>query len=108
MKNLIATLALLSALVVATPAFALDLHGARRDGTLGEKADGYVTVLKAGGEAQSLADEVNAKRRAEYARIAAENGQSVDVTAHIAAGEIAKKLPTGARYQGEDGSWKTK
>ena len=80
------------ALIIAVPAFALDLQTARQQGVLGEKADGYVAVLKATPEATKLADEVNAARKAEYTRISKENGQSVDVVAKVAAEAIAKKL----------------
>ncbi|MBY0408087.1 MAG: YdbL family protein, partial [Rickettsiales bacterium] len=47
----ISALAALLAFVIAAPAFALDLHAARADGLVGERADGYVEVLdsKAGG-----------------------------------------------------------
>lgn len=96
------------ALAFAAPSFALDLQSARSSGVLGEKNDGYVSVLKASPEASALAAEVNAKRKAEYARISKENGQSVDVVAKVAAETIISKLSAGSSYQGADGSWKQK
>jgi uncharacterized protein len=80
------------ALVIALPAFALDLATARQQGILGEQPNGYVVVLKASDEATKLANEVNAARKKEYERISKENGQSVDVVAKIAAETIAKQL----------------
>ena len=108
MKN--TTIAIITAISMlwALPALALDLHGARASGVLGEKNDGYVTVLKSAPDADKLAAEVNAKRRAEYARISKENGQAADVVAKLAAGQIAGKLEAGAMYQDTSGNWKVK
>ncbi len=92
--------------LLSFPAMAMDLQGARAQGLVGEKLDGYVQAID--GSAQALADEVNGKRKAEYARISAENGQPVSVVAKIAAEQIIANLPSGAKYQGVDGSWKTK
>ena len=78
--------------LVAMPALALDLATARNTGVLGEKADGFVQVLKPSPEANALAEQVNSGRKAEYARISKENGQPVDVVGSLAAGQIAKKL----------------
>jgi uncharacterized protein YdbL (DUF1318 family) len=49
--------------------------------------------------APALAADVNSKRKVEYARIAKEKGQTVDVVAKLAAVEIIKNLETGAKYQ---------
>lgn len=95
-------------LMLAFPAFALDLHGARNSGIVGEKSDGYTAVIGNSPEAQAIVQEVNAKRQQEYARISKQNGQPVDVVAKLAAGEIIKSLPAGNKYQGADGSWKTR
>ena len=92
--------------LLSFPALAMDLQGARAQGLVGEKLDGYVQAID--GSAQTLVDEVNAKRKAEYARISAENGQPVSVVAKIAAEQIISNLPSGAKYQGAEGSWKTK
>ena len=93
-------------LLAASPAFALDLQSARASGALGEKLDGYVAALKP--EAGDLAADVNAKRKAEYARISKENGQPVDVVAKLAAGQVIANLPAGAMYQDAGGGWKKK
>ncbi|MFY9286948.1 MAG: YdbL family protein [Alphaproteobacteria bacterium] len=98
-------LLIVSLALIALPALALDLHSARNQGLVGEKLDGYVAALKPTPEAQSLVAEVNAKRKQEYARISAQNGQPVDVVAKLAAQEIITKLPAGNSYQAPDGSW---
>lgn len=94
--------------LAAVPAFALELHSARAAGQIGEKADGYVTALDGSAEAQALASDVNEKRRAHYAEISQKNGQPIDVVGKVAAGTIVSGLEKGAKYQGADGSWKTK
>ncbi len=98
-------LMLVMALTVSFPAYALDLHSARSAGIVGEKADGYVAVIQDSSEAKALVAEVNSKRQAEYARIAAQNGQTVDVVAKLAAVQIIGKLNKGEYYQDPSGAW---
>lgn len=106
MKSRFLTILALGFALTALPALAADLHSARAAGQIGEKADGFVTALDS--SMQSLVDEVNAKRRAQYADIAAKKGQTVEVVGTVFAGTIAAGLEKGAKYQGADGAWKTK
>jgi uncharacterized protein YdbL (DUF1318 family) len=78
--------------VFALSAVALDLQTARSSGLVTEKADGYVAAAKPSPEVDALVKEVNAKRLAEYTKISKENGQSVDVVAKLAAGQIKAKM----------------
>ena len=103
--RLFSTVAVLFTLL-AFPALALDLHEARRNGKVGEKPDGYVAAISAAPDINALVADVNAKRQQEYARIAKEKGQPVDVVGKLAAVEIIKGLEPGSPYQGADGSWK--
>ncbi|NBX03839.1 MAG: DUF1318 domain-containing protein [Alphaproteobacteria bacterium] len=96
-------IAVAAAVLMVSPAFALDLHSARAQGLVGEQNTGYAKALKP--EAASLVAEVNAKRKAEYAKISAQNGQSVDVVAKLAAGQIAGSLESGNSYQDASGNW---
>ena len=107
MKKLFATTAIILSLA-SIDASALDLSSARSQGILGEKNDGYVSALKSDPEAKALADKVNAARKAEYAKISAAKGQAADLVGKVAAEEIAKKLPSGAKYQDASGSWVAK
>ena len=104
-KSIVAALAIL---LFATPALALDLQGARVQGIVGEKNDGYIAVLKSSPEAEALAVEVNAKRKQEYVRISKENGQTADVVGKLAAPQIMNGLPAGAQYQDGNGNWHTR
>lgn len=78
------------ALVMAAPAYALDLHSARASGVVAETSEGYIKAVKPSAEVNALVSEVNAKRRAEYERISKENGQPVDVVGKLAAPQIMK------------------
>ena len=106
MKNRFFTPLLIAGMLFAAPAFALDLHTARAQGLVGETLTGYVAVVKNTPEAQAVVAEVNAARRAEYARIAAENGQTVEVVGTLASEQIINGLDAGEYYKGPDGSWK--
>jgi len=108
MKPRLLTILTLLGALLAFPAFALDLQQARNSGMVGEKLDGYVAALQATPEVNTLVTEVNAKRKQEYARISAENGQPITIVAKLAAEQIINKLPAGARYQSPDGGWKTR
>jgi len=107
MKRL-SLIAMLMAVSLAIPAWALDLHSARANGSIGEKNDGYVAALRPSAEVNAVVAEVNAKRSAEYARISKENGQTVDVVAKLAASQIINGLPAGTSYQDGAGNWKSK
>jgi uncharacterized protein YdbL (DUF1318 family) len=62
-------------LLVSSAAFAADLDQAKRDGFVGERADGYLGLVEASApsEVRALVADVNEKRKAEYQRIAAGN-----------------------------------
>jgi len=91
--------------LLAFPALAIDLHSAREQQLVGEGNDGYAVALGGGGDVKAMVSQVNAKRREEYARIAGEKGQSVDVVAKLAAQQIISGLEPGAKYMGSDGVW---
>ena len=92
----------------AAMAFAVDLATAKRDGLVGERADGYLGVVEAsaGADVRALVDDVNGKRKAQYERIAAKNGIALtDVEARAGQKTIAKTAPGGWVF---DGTWKRK
>ena len=106
-QNFFGAIVALGLFVAASPALALDLHEARSQGIVGEKADGYVAALKKTPETEALVADVNQKRRDEYARISKANNQPVDVVAKIAAEKIINGLNAGESYQDSSGNWKT-
>jgi uncharacterized protein len=90
----------------ALPTLALDLQSARDGGIVGEKTDGYIAVVTPSPAAEALAQSVNAKRKEEYARISAQNGQPVDVVAQLASNQIIQGLKSGSLYEDASGNWK--
>ena len=98
----------IAAVLLAAPAFALDLSSARSNGDIGEGTDGYVHAIHNSPEINAFVSDVNAKRKAEYARISAQNGQPTDVVAKLAVPAIVEKLPAGAKYQDASGNWKSR
>lgn len=95
-------------MIAASPAYAMDLASARASGVVGEKTNGYVAVIKESAEADALAAEVNARRKAEYAKISAANSQPISVVAKLAAEQIINKLDSGSMYQNAQGVWVAK
>jgi len=93
----------------AGPASASPLDQAKSSGELGERYDGYLGVVKDGASAASkaLAKDINTKRKAHYAKIAAKNGATVEATAAIAGAKLVKGAPTGQYVMpAADAGWK--
>ena len=97
---------LLFTILSGGPAQAQSLSDLRASGAIGERFDGIAEARKS--SARSAADSVNAKRRAEYAKVAASKGISVDQVGRIFGKKIIGKLPKGAWYLPEGGSWQRK
>jgi len=100
-----ALLACVLALGLAAPALALGLADAKAKGLVGEQADGYLGVVSGGGEASALVQEVNAKRRAEYAEIAKKRGTAVDDVAALAGAKLVSRTPSGQYVRDSTGKW---
>lgn len=94
------------ALLVAGAASALDLDGAKQQGLVGERTDGYVAAVAAApsSDVATLVADVNAKRKAAYAEIATRNGTDVTAVAALAAKKLIERAPAGAYIQ-VDGRW---
>ena len=97
---------LAAVLALAAPAWALTLDEARSQGVVGEQADGFVAVVpgKASPEASKLVAEVNAKRKAHYAEIAARNGTPVEAVAALAGKKLIEGAPSGWMVK-PNGDW---
>lgn len=103
-------LAAAAAVLIAFPALALDLDGARASGLVGERADGYVAAVSANAtpEVRALVQSVNQARKDEYQKVAAKNGQSVDVVEKLAASKIYERAGGGTLFQDASGNWSKK
>ena len=88
-------LSVVAVALFALPVWALDLQSARSSGAVAETPEGYIKAVNPTPEVNALVADVNAKRKAEYARISAENGQPVDVVGKLAAPKIAASIAAG-------------
>jgi len=91
-------LALALAALAPGAALAADsLDAAKAAGHLGERFDGYLGVVSdsAPASAKALAADINTKRKAHYAQIAAKEGTQVDAVAAIAGAKLVKNAPAG-------------
>lgn len=105
---------LVLALLLSVSAWAMTLNeamtalpAAKAAGQLGERPDGYLGVVAAGGNAAQIAEQINRARRAEYQRLAKENGiQQADVEA--IAGKKAIERTASGQYIMLNGVWMKK
>ena len=95
---------------LARHAWAQDLASAKRDGFLGERIDGLLGVVKADtpGDIRALADDINRRRRQEYARIAEREGVAVEAVAQLAGEKLIERAGGGEWVLGADGNWRQK
>jgi uncharacterized protein YdbL (DUF1318 family) len=83
------------------------LAAAKQAGFLGERIDGYLGVVstETPADIRAMADEINAKRRAEYASIAERRGVSVEAVAQLAGEKLIERASPGEWVLGVDGAW---
>lgn len=87
------------------PAYA----AARADGSIGERTDGYLGIVGSATPAlQRLVNDINIRRKAVYARKAGENSATIEQYAITAGCQAIARTVPGEKYQGPDGSWKTR
>lgn len=84
-----------------------DLAEAKSAGLLGERIDGFLGVVQANAppETRALAEDINARRRAEYAAIAARQGVAPEVVAQLAGERLVERAARGEWVLGVDGQW---
>jgi uncharacterized protein YdbL (DUF1318 family) len=106
----LAVCALALLIIAATPLLAGPLDDAKAAGQVGEQADGYVGLVDANAPpaARQLVDDVNARRQAKYAEIAAKRGVSVEAVAQITGEKLIGRAGAGEHVRGADGSWRQK
>ena len=87
------------------PAYA----AARAAGQVGEKMDGYLGMVGAGGASlRAMVDDLNIKRRAVYSQKAQAQHATVEEYAMAQACILIWRTVPGERYQAPDGSWRTR
>lgn len=105
------TMMLLGVLVltgIASPLFALSLEEAKTQGLVGERANGYLGLVKPEhGDAQALVKEVNEKRRQAYEDIARKNGTQLHAVEALAGEKAIQNTKPGLLVEGP-GGWMKK
>jgi uncharacterized protein YdbL (DUF1318 family) len=97
--------------IAALPAHADAFDDARAAGLVGERADGYAAVVdpSAPANVKALVNDINAKRRAAYQKIAGEKGVPIEQIGAITAEKIIREiLQPGMYYMDASGTWKQK
>lgn len=84
-------------LLLGVSAFAADLDQAKSRGLVGERADGYLGLVdeSAPADVRSMVADVNAKRRSEYQRIAANNDLELAQVEALAGKKAIEKTRPG-------------
>jgi uncharacterized protein YdbL (DUF1318 family) len=85
-----------------------EYSAARASGKVGEQRDGYLGVIGSqGGDVTAMVRDLNNKRRAVYT--AAATGKStIEEYAFTTGCKLIRDTSPGEKYQGLDGSWKTR
>jgi len=99
---------LMSCLVLcfAANVWAVDLNGAKTQGLVGERNDGYLGyVTSPSGEVKTLVQGVNNKRKLKFKQAAAKAGATVEQVAIRFAQRAAKKTTAGNYIQNTQGAW---
>lgn len=111
MKRLMQLGAVILALSLALPAFAMGLdeakqklESAKQQGVVGETPTGYLDVVKAGGEAREVVEAINSARRDEYTRIAEKHNIPVTQVETVAGKKAIEKTPSG-QFVLVNGQW---
>lgn len=102
----------LFALTLASPALAQRdpaYEAARANGSIGEKPDGYLAIVRDGdSQLQKMVNDLNLKRKQVYTERASAEGSTVEQFAFTAGCNTISRTRPGEKYQAPDGSWKTR
>ncbi len=86
-------------------AFALDLETARKSGLAGEVDNGLLAIPPgAPTDAQELITSINNSRRAEYAKVAAQNNLTLEAVGTMMSQKIYARIPAGTWVE-VNGKW---
>ena len=81
-------------------------QAAREAGRVGEKMDGYLGIVGAAdGQLRAMVDDINIKRRANYASRAQAQNATLEEYAFTQGCILISRTQPGEMYQAPDGSW---
>lgn len=92
-------------MVLASPAFALDLQDAKSQGLVGEQLNGYLGIVKDAPGVQALVNDVNQRRKAKYQELATKNNIDLATVAKLAGNKAISKTSSGNYIQDPSGNW---
>lgn len=103
-------LALLISMLTVSVALASALTQPKADGLIGEQANGYIGLVREDvpAEIRQLVDEVNAKRKAGYQKIAEKQGTSLADVEMIGGNKTIEKTLGGNYIRDASGVWRKK
>ena len=109
MKTILSTLmaAAFALALAATAALAGPLDGPKQEGLIGERPDGYVgfVVDEVPADVKKLVDRTNKERRAEYEKVAQENGTSLEAVEAIFGEKLISRAKSGTYVMDASGNW---
>jgi len=95
-------------LLIAQPAYSIDLQTAKEQGLVGETPSGYLAAVKSpSAEITALIESVNSQRKLKYQEIAARNNTSLEAVEQLAGKKAIEKSAPGS-YIKAGGSWQQK
>jgi uncharacterized protein len=103
-KNKLNFAALVTAVLMSFSVWAISLDDAKSQGLVGENSSGYLGLVVANSEAQAVVEEINAKRKAQYLKLAKKNNLSLAQVEALAAAKTIEKTQSG-HYIEVNGSW---
>lgn len=111
-RTLIAAAGLATAMLLGATieSWSAPLDDAKAAGLIGELPDGYVAAVRPNPspDIAALVRQINAKRRAVYENLAAEESVPVAQVGALAAEKIKRQASPGEYFMAPDGTWVTK
>ncbi|WP_166420976.1 YdbL family protein [Pseudoalteromonas sp. Z1A8] len=103
-KKKLNIITLLSAVCMSFSAWAISLDDAKNQGLVGEDSSGYLGLVVQNAEAKAVVDDINAKRKAQYLKLAKKNNLSLSQVEALAAAKTIEKTQSG-HYVEVNGNW---
>ncbi|MBE0360432.1 YdbL family protein [Pseudoalteromonas aliena] len=103
-KKKLNIITLVSAVCMSFSAWAISLDDAKNQGLVGEDSSGYLGLVIQNAEAKAVVDDINAKRKAQYLKLAKKNNLSLSQVEALAAAKTIEKTQSG-HYVEVNGNW---
>ncbi|GAA68537.1 MULTISPECIES: YdbL family protein [Pseudoalteromonas] len=103
-KKKLNIITLVSAVCMSFSAWAISLDDAKNQGFVGEDSSGYLGLVVQNAEAKAVVDDINAKRKAQYLKLAKKNNLSLSQVEALAAAKTIEKTQSG-HYVEVNGNW---